>query len=414
MQIPSTPHNDIARIPQGPQHAGRAAAAGKGPDVQAERLRPSASWGVGSNADTPSVTRQERLDAASGRINDRLANMLNDKELTADQREALEGAGSEFTALVDRISNALDEGGLQSKGKLRKAYSFAINALRDNVRSALQMDGPEKDKPAAAIDDMQKVKPKPSDDMKTKPVEQPSVPGQADLAELDQFRSSMDDRLDNLRSVNDFDKDQLGALNDAHEQFESIMSRVQYGLENGTLSDDQVNQGYKYALAGLRSDVHSILGADQSDDKPADPMGNVKSKPSDDGMKTITKVGDAEMPDKPESESMLDARLQSAFDRVDSRLTSMITGGNNAASELKGLQAEFGQVFERLQNALENGFNEKGVGDAFNSILDGLRHDVMDAQDQASASKEPMIYTEGAVALHLKGDQGTTGINTIG
>lgn len=417
MQIPSSTHSDILRIPKGPQAGQEAAAISKGPSVHAERVRSSGRESGRSAGNTPSVSPQQRLENASTRINDRLANLLENEELSDDQKEALKTAGAEFNSLIARMSNAMDEDGFKQKGKMQRAYAFVMKSLRNDVHAALgktQTDAPAD--PGAKVDDGADVKPTLASESKAREVtadgmQAPRVPGQADLEHLSEFRSSIDSRLENLASVNSLDKDQLAALGSAHDQFESIMNRVQYGLEHGTLSEGQVSQGYKYALAGLRSDVHSILAGDE---EPTGGMTAAASKVAVVGKDADgDRDGDMGKDVQGRPESRLDERLQSAFDSIDSRLMSMINGGNDAASELKTLKQDFGQVFERLQNALDNGFDENRVGQAFHNILDSLKKDVLEAQDHARSEPDPMMYDSKANAYELKGALGSTGIDKM-
>jgi hypothetical protein len=85
----------------------------------------------------PSDPARGRLDAAASSISDRVSELLESGTLTREEAAAVTEASAEFEALLERMDNALAEGGVQQDGKLQRAFNFALNALRDDVSSAL-------------------------------------------------------------------------------------------------------------------------------------------------------------------------------------------------------------------------------------------------------------------------------------
>lgn len=94
-----------------------------------------------SDTQAPELQSQRgRLGAAATRFEERLGELLESGELSREEAAAIRDAQAEFDGLVARLDNALSEGGFAQEGKLGRAFQFALDGLRQDVRDALGGD----------------------------------------------------------------------------------------------------------------------------------------------------------------------------------------------------------------------------------------------------------------------------------
>lgn len=328
------------------------------------------------------ASASERISGAAAAINDRIGFLLAGAEDGASGE--LRGAQAAFQANVSRMLAAVESGGLSSPGALGKAFALVKGMLKDDVLSAFaptQEVAPEADASVAGVA---------GDDVAATA---DSVSTDSTAARLDASESSIEQRLAELRSSGNLTASQASLLADAHEGFQSTFDRMQYGIDSGSLSLEQIQQGFKLAMSGLSSDVQAAL-----DRVPDGEMPSAASNASEMGQAA---------PGREVRIDKMQRRIEKAFARIEERLSNILDEGKS--DSIASAQESFAASIDRLQNALDNGFSFGNVGKAFHTLLAELKSEVSDGLE----ADETSIYDSESNLDDVVGGT-TSGYETLG
>lgn len=373
MNIPSTRSGDHARASQ--VQGQRALERPAGDPVS----RPSRPDGVERPAagrrgeDLNPTSPEQRLEGVSQTVGARLDYLIENGDLSDDQKEALLQAKAEFQGYMERLGGALEDGDFAIDGKAAKNFARFMGNLRDDVRDAL--DPVQVDPPAAREESTGAVQPTAA--RRVGDAAQPAGDGdpraEALSARLENAQERIEDRLRNLRSTG-MDEEGAARLAEAYDQFSDTFDRLQYGIENGTLGQRQLAKGFQFALAQVRDALRPQQSGDQD-------LANVRSGS---GVDEATPVS----PSPAE-------RLEAVSSSIEERLQGLVDGLDpEAARALDQAGERFDALTSRLASALEGGFSSDKAGDLFSRMLGQLRGEVNSILGRSNGAA-PTLYDSG-------------------
>lgn len=387
MNIPPSRSGDLVSAAQTQRVPQRAASQAPDRPAPPERVQQRAGRGQQPGGDLDPASPSQRLENVSQTVGSRLDWMIENGDLTEDQKAALVEAKGEFQGYLERLGGALEQGGFRDEDKAGLNLARFMGHLREEVTSALNPtpvlppesdSGPAPLRPTAARRvGGDEVREQGGDDTQ-------GVSPEALSSRLDLAQDRLEDRLRNLRSQG-MDEESAARLAEAYDQFTATFERMQYGIENGTLSMQQLGEGFRYALDQLREGV-------RPEQPPAQVRGNGRAV---DGGQPVGATP-AE-------------RLEAVADRIEGRLEGLVAGLDpEAARALEAAGQGFESLVDRLQNALGQGFDQDRAGDLLGRLVNQLRLNVQETL--GSERQRPALY-DRSMALASLYDVGSTGVD---
>jgi hypothetical protein len=210
--------------------------------MKADRIDLSGGHGNGAGGLSP----EERLARFAQRYDSRLEALMNNENLSTEQRDALAKIRSDFAGLVDRLGSAIDT---LDPGTATRAFQRMRQEMSEAARAVVKGDEPTA--PATAMvggrEGMGEVGP-PSDD------------GPSLEERLTAAQSRVDARFESFANSREFTAEQAAAFEAAHKQFTAVLDGLRDAFKSGEHGVEFLREGFKSALEDLSQDVASIVG----------------------------------------------------------------------------------------------------------------------------------------------------------
>ncbi len=236
---------------------------------------------VSNGAKPAEATTRNRLDAAGERFQDRLEQLLESGTLSREEAAAIAEAGAEFEALVERMDNALAEGGLQQDGKLQRAFNYALNSLRNDVSSALS-GGSDPDPTKAAAATTTKV-------FEARATGESKADPDATAERLASAFDRVEERLASLMEQRGVQGQ--SAMQGLEERFGAVFDRLESAVAGG-MNTEALGDLFQRMMDGLRDGVrNSNVGAGNDEPVLYDSKSSISSLGASQASGGVNTVG---------------------------------------------------------------------------------------------------------------------------